>query len=82
MGGFGSGRRGGSGRDTVEACRSLDVNRLHRAGCLHACSMGGWQWTRDGEKAAHSLSLHPKLLAAGNKRRVRSNRVINIVVTG
>jgi hypothetical protein len=34
MGGLGSGRPGGSGRDTVEACRSLDVNRLHREGCL------------------------------------------------
>ncbi len=29
MGGFGSGRPSGSGRDTVEACRSIDVNRLH-----------------------------------------------------
>jgi hypothetical protein len=43
MGGFGSGRRSGSGRDTVEACRSLDVNRLHRASCLHAGSIGSWQ---------------------------------------
>ena len=56
MGGFGSGRRSGSGRGTVEACRSLDVNRLHRAGCLHAGSMGGWQWTCDGEKVA-SINL-------------------------
>lgn len=52
MGGFGSGRPSGSGRDTVEACRSIDVNRLHRAGCLHAGWRGGWQWTRDGEKVA------------------------------
>ena len=29
MGGFGSGRPGGSGRNTVEASRSIDVNRLH-----------------------------------------------------
>jgi len=34
VGGLGSGRPSGSGRDTVEACRSLDVNRLHREGCL------------------------------------------------
>jgi hypothetical protein len=34
MGGFGSGRPSGSGRIKVEACRSLDVNRMHQAGCL------------------------------------------------
>ena len=56
MGGFGSGRPSGSGRDTVEACRSIDVNRLHREGCLRAGWMGGWQWTRDGEKVA-SINL-------------------------
>ena len=40
----------------MEACRSLDVNRLHREGCLRAGWMGGWQWTRDGEKVA-SINL-------------------------
>lgn len=52
MGGFGSGRPSGSGRDTVEACRSIDVSRLHKAGCLSPGWAGGWQWTRDGEKVA------------------------------
>ena len=52
MGGFGSGRPSGSGRDKVEACRSIDVNRLQREGCLRAGWAGGWQWTRDGEKVA------------------------------
>ena len=56
MGGFGSGRPSGSGRDTVEACRSIDVNRLHREGCLRPGWWGGWQWTRDGEKVA-SINL-------------------------
>jgi len=56
MGGFGSGRPGGSGRGTVEASRSIDVNRLHREGCLRAGWAGGWQWTRDGEKVA-SINL-------------------------
>ncbi len=56
MGGFGSGRLGGSGRDTVEAWRSIDVNRLHRRGCLRAGWTGSWQWTRDGEKVA-SINL-------------------------
>ena len=52
MGGFGSGRPSGSGRGTVETCRSIEVNRLHREGCLRAGWMGHWQWTRDGEKVA------------------------------
>ena len=56
MGGFGSGRRGGSGRTMVEACRSIDVNQLHRKGCLRAGWMGGWQWTRNGEKVG-SINL-------------------------
>ena len=56
MGGLGSGRPSGSGRGTVEACRSIDVNRLHREGCLRAGSAGGWQWTRDGEAVA-SINL-------------------------
>lgn len=52
MGGFGSGRRSGSGRATVEASRSIDVNRLHREGCLRDGWAGNWQWTRDGERVA------------------------------
>jgi hypothetical protein len=52
MGGLGSGRPGGSGRDTVEGCRSIDVNRLHREGCLRPGWSGVWRWTRDGERVA------------------------------
>ena len=50
MGGFGSGRPSGSGRAKVEACRSIDANRLHRQGCLRAGSMASCQWSRDGDK--------------------------------
>src|SRR4051794_29193422 len=57
MGGFGSGRRSGSGRDTVEMCRSIDVNRLHKAGCLRSGYWGSWQWTGDGERV-HSINAH------------------------
>jgi hypothetical protein len=60
MGGIGSGRPSGSGRGTVEACRTLDVNRLHREGCLHAGWVGGWQWTSDGERVA-SISLRAEV---------------------
>jgi hypothetical protein len=56
MGGLGSGRPAGWGRGTVEACRSIDVNWLHREGCLVPGWSGGRQWTRDGEKVA-SIAL-------------------------
>jgi hypothetical protein len=48
MGGFGSGRPTGSGRDKVEACRSIDVNRLHREGCLRAGRMYAARGSRTG----------------------------------
>ena len=56
MGGFGSGRPSGSGRDTVERCRSIDVNQLHREGRLRAGWIGSWQWSRDGKTVA-SINL-------------------------
>ena len=43
MGGIGSGRPADLGRDTVESCRAIDVNRLHQEGCLHHGWWGGWQ---------------------------------------
>lgn len=57
MGGVGSGRPSGGGRDTVEGCRSLDVNRLHREGCLRPGWSGSWRWTRAGDRVA-SINLH------------------------
>jgi len=36
VGGLGSGRRGGRGRDKVEEFQSLDVNELRREGCFSA----------------------------------------------
>jgi hypothetical protein len=51
MGGFGSGRPSGGGRDKVEACRSIDVNRLHREGCLR----GGW-WAAGNGAATEKRS--------------------------
>jgi hypothetical protein len=52
MGGFGSGRPSGSGRSKAEDCRSLDVNRLYRKGCLQPGWAGEWSWTRDDERVA------------------------------
>lgn len=50
MGGYGSGRR--SYKQNAEECRSLDVNRLHREGCLNAGRQGNWVWSRDGDEVA------------------------------
>ena len=56
MGGLGSGRPAGFGRDKVESCRFIDVYKLHREGCLKSGWRGGWQWSQDGEKVA-SINL-------------------------
>jgi hypothetical protein len=70
MGGLGSGRSSGFGRDKVEACRSIDVNRLHKAGCLCAGWRGGWQWTRVDEKVA-SIDLRVEAEGLHLSYRVR-----------
>ena len=73
MGGLGSGRPSsgsGRGRGKVEECRSLDVNRLHREGCLRLGWDGNWQWTRDGERIAW-ISLRAELDCLHLSYRVR-----------
>lgn len=54
MGGYGSGRPGWHPK--AEQFRSIDVNRLRKAGSLKEGNFGGWQWTVDGEKIA-SISM-------------------------
>jgi hypothetical protein len=56
MGGLGSGRPRGFGRQKVETCRSIDVNRLHSAGCLKPGSRCETYWIRGGETVG-SISL-------------------------
>ena len=68
MGGYGSGRPGW--RPKAEHCRSLDVNRLHKAGCLAPGYWGGWQWTVDGEVTA-SISFRTEEGALVLDYRVR-----------
>ena len=70
MGGFGSGRPSGTGRDKVEACRSIDVNRLHKKGCLRDGCAGGWQWVSDGERDA-SINLRAEVDRLHLSYRVR-----------
>lgn len=50
MGGFGSGRYGG--RTKAEDCRSIEINRLNRKGCLKPGYRGTWAWWRDSERVA------------------------------
>jgi hypothetical protein len=52
MGGLGSGRASGRGRDKVEALWSFDVNDLHRAGCLRPGYQGRWRSPQADEKIA------------------------------
>ena len=69
MGGFGSGRPSGSGRDKVEDHRSIDVNDLQRKGCLKPGWSGSWEWTRDGERIAW---IDLRAAAVGQEERVGS----------
>ena len=79
MGGFGSGRPSGSGRDKVEYSRSIDLNRLHREGCLHAGWMGGWQWNRGAEKVASiNLRAEPDWLHLSYRVRIAGGEWDNI----
>jgi hypothetical protein len=48
MGGYGSGRT--SHKQKAEHCRSLDVNRFNREGCLSPGWRGNWVWSRDGQE--------------------------------
>ncbi|MDF1669201.1 MAG: hypothetical protein P1U83_06275 [Roseovarius sp.] len=48
MGGYGSGRTGY--KQKAEDCRSLDVNRMHREGCLNPGWRGSWVWSVSGEE--------------------------------
>src|SRR6476661_5482427 len=72
LGGFGSGRTGGFGRGKAEHCRSIDVNRFHREGCLRPGWSGGWQWSRDGEKVA-SITLRAEADRLHLSYRVRAH---------
>ena len=52
MGGMWSGRDNYAVTPTVEECKSLDVNWLHREGCLDVGASGSIKWSRDGETTA------------------------------
>lgn len=71
MGGFGSGRPSGCGRYKVEYSRSIDVNRLHKAGCLKPGWSRSWQWNQDGERIAWiNLRAEPDRLYLSYRVRI------------
>ena len=45
-------RYAGSGKTTVESCRSIDVLDWHRRGCLRSPGRFSWAWRQDGERVA------------------------------
>ncbi|WP_459857628.1 hypothetical protein [Dongia sp. agr-C8] len=54
----------------MESCRSIDVNRLHKTGCLQPGWRGGWQWTADGRKVA-SINLRTEADRLNLSYRIR-----------
>lgn len=72
MGGLGSGRPSGSGRTAVEACRSIDVNKLHREGCLRPGFWTGLHWTEGGQQVASiQLRAEERQLSLWYRIRIR-----------
>jgi hypothetical protein len=63
-------RYAGSGKNTVEGCRSIDVLEWHRRGYLRTPRWFSWTWTRDGEGVAsinvetqrHYVPDHPGVI--------------------
>ena len=60
MGGYGSGRRWGSSKETTSQYRQLDVRNRQRDGFLAAGRSFYWQWTRFG-KVVGSLNVRTEL---------------------
>lgn len=50
QGGYGSGRTGY--KQKAEDCRSIDIYKMKRSGCLEAGRRGNWIWSRDDEEVA------------------------------
>jgi len=72
MGGFGSGRRYRSGKDTTSGLRSLDIRQLKRAGLLTPGRTSGWHWTRNGKEVA-SIRIQTEVDRIILKYRSRNN---------
>jgi hypothetical protein len=70
MGGFGSGGHNAVGCGTAEGSRSLDVMKLHRAGCLRPGYWGGWCWSyEDGASVNIGLRAGSGKIVLSYRRR-------------
>ena len=65
MGSFGSGRKAGYGRDKVERRLTIDINVLHRTGCLKPGRIGAWRWIINGEPVDITLRAEENHLHIG-----------------
>lgn len=68
MGGLGSGRPGWKRK--TNHLRSIDANRMYKAGQLHPGHWGGWKWSENGEKTA-SINTQADFSRLTLKYRVR-----------
>lgn len=84
MGGYGSGRRPTYSRNVVECCRSLDVNRLYKVGCLVPDQLRDWGWKHDGEVVA-SISMQAEedllILSFDYRRRGEKAQSVEQAIT-
>ena len=65
-------RYAGGGKNTVEGCRSIDVQEWHRRGYLGSPRCYSWAWTRDGERVA-SINVETRRHSVTLKYRSRSS---------
>jgi hypothetical protein len=74
---LGSARDDGAASDANrwKFCRSIDVNRLHKTGCLRPGWAGGWQWTRDSERSPRSPARRRRPAASFLSRAQERRRV-------
>lgn len=70
MGGYRSGRKRDGWRLTLDQCLALDVNLMHRAGCLTDGWKGCWQWPAAGR------SRDPRIGVASGDCRVTLDYLI------
>ncbi len=72
MGGMGSGRRWGGGKNTAEDSLPLDIRKLQRAGLLTPGREFAWQWTVNDKPVANirvKVEIERVLLVYRHRRR-------------
>ena len=73
MGGCGSGGHNAKGRGTAEGSRSLDANKLNKAGVLSCGYRGGWRWSYDdGTEATIRLRMEDDRLVLSYRCRINN----------